>query len=278
MQKGKTVNVLLSALRVLQHLGQADQPLRATHIARALDLTPSTCFNILQTLVHAGMLRIDPGSGGYEPDVGLIALAGGAIRRIGTRGVARARMEDLAQRFQLTVTLWQRQGADRVVLTDYSETDSPVRIAMSIGQRLPMLVGALGRCMAAFDDLPPGELARQYAALRSDRLLPFDDYLREVGRTRELGYGVDTGQFVSGITTISAPIRDAGGRPVAALSAVALSAQLSEPARIATIGDALKEAAGAIALALPVAQLAPQPGPPPPPPAKGTRNGPGPRP
>lgn len=278
MQKGKAVNVLLSALRVLQHLGEADQPLRATHIARALDLTPSTCFNILQTLVHAGMLRIDPGSGGYEPDVGLIALAGGAIRRIGTRGVARARMEDLARRFQLTVTLWQRQGTDRVLLTDYCEIDSPVRIAMSIGQRLPMLVGALGRCMAAFGELPPEELARQYAALRSDNLLPFDAYLREVARTRAQGYGVDTGQFVSGITTISAPIRDAAGRPVAALSAVALSAQLPEPDQIATIGEALKEAADAIALTLPIGNQARQHGSPPPTRTKGTSNGSGPRP
>ncbi|MCC5988544.1 MAG: IclR family transcriptional regulator [Pararhodobacter sp.] len=255
MMKGKPVNVLLSAVRVLRHLADADHPLRATHIARELGLTPSTCFNILQTLVHAGIIRIDPGSGGYEPDVGLIALAAGAIRRVGYRGVARAHMEDLAQCFQVTVTLWQRQGADRVVLTDYCESESPVRISMNIGQRLPFLVGALGRCMAAFDVIDAETLRKHYQELRSDNLLPFDAFLTEVELTRKRGYGLDTGQFVSGITTISAPIRDATGRPIAALSVVALSAQVPEAPHRADIGDALKEAAREIEATLPVAQL-----------------------
>lgn len=253
--KGKPVNVLLSAVRVLRHLADAEHSMRATHIARELGLTPSTCFNILQTLVHAGIIRIDPGSGGYEPDVGLIALAAGAIRRIGYRGVARAHMEELAQRFQVTVTLWQRQGADRVMLTDYCESESPVRISMSIGQRLPFLVGALGRCIAAFDVIDAKTLRKHYQELRSDNLLPVDDFLAEVELTRKCGYGVDTGQFVSGVTTISAPIRDATGRPIAALSVVALSAQVPEATQRADIGDALKNAAREIEAVLPVAQL-----------------------
>jgi len=241
MNKGKPVNVLISSIRVLRHLSDARRPARATHIARDLGINPSTCFNILQTLVREGLVSFDHATGAYEPGLGLISLASGAIRKSGFRGLVRPHLESLAQRFQVTATLWQRLGNDRVILTDYAEGGSTVRIAMSIGQRLPLLVGALGRCMAACSELPEEEIRRLYASLRSDDLLPLDRFMEQVAETRRRGYAVDTGQFVKGVTTISCPIRDADGTPLGAVSVVGLSAQFPDAAAIKAAGTALTE-------------------------------------
>lgn len=250
MEKGKPVNVLVSSIRVLRYLGAAKQPVRATHIARELGINPSTCFNILQTLLSEGLVSLDRSSGAYEPGLGLLALAAGAIERAGFRGIIRPHLEDLAGRFRVTATLWQRLGDDRVILTDYAEGGSPVRIAMNIGQRLHLLVGALGRCMAAYSGLADDELRRLYASLRSDSPLPFDRYIEQVREVRRLGYAVDTGQFVNGVTTVSSAIRDPGGAPIAAVSVVGLTAQFPDPGSVRAVGEALVAVTGQIDRAL----------------------------
>lgn len=259
MNKGKPVNVLVSSIRVLRYLSDTKQPVRAAHVARDLGLNASTCFNILQTLVAEGLANVDPTSGGYEPGLGLIALASGAIQKSGFRGVVRPHLESLAERFHVTATLWQRLGDDRVILTDYAEGGSPVRIAMSIGQRLPLLVGALGRCMAAHSDLPEARLRALYASLRSDSLLPFERFFEQALLARAQGYAVDTGQFVGGVTTVSSPILDAAGTPLAAVSVVGLSAQFPDEAARAAAGAALVETTrrinGVLSGARPLSQL-----------------------
>lgn len=236
MSKGKPVNVLVSSIRVLRFISDAEQPLRASHVARTLNINPSTCFNILQTLLTEDLVSFDESSGTYGPGLGLISLASSAIRKIGFRGWVRPHLEDLAHRFRVTTTLWQRLGSDRVILTDFAEGGSPVRIAMNIGQRLPVLVGALGRCMAAYADMSEDDIRQHYKSLRSSSLLPFDRFMEQVAETRRHGYAVDTGQFVDGVTTISSPIREADGRPLGAISMVGLSAQFPD--------DASREAAG----------------------------------
>lgn len=250
VEKGKPVRVLVSSIRVLRYLGAAKQPVRAAHVARELGISPSTCFNILQTLLREGLVSVDRASGAYQPGLGLLALAAGAMERAGLRDAVRPHLEDLARRFSVAATLWQRLGSDRVILTDYAEGGSPVRIAMNIGQRLHLLVGALGRCMAAHAGLADDELRTLYASLRSDSPLPFDQFMEQVREVRRLGYAVDTGQFVNGVTTVSGPIRDATGAPVAAVSVVGLSAQFPDDASIQRIGEALAGVTGQINPAL----------------------------
>jgi DNA-binding IclR family transcriptional regulator len=220
-----------------------------TEVARSLDLNPSTAFNILRTLAGEGFVAFDQTTKTYAPGLGLAELAVSALDGIGPVRLVRPHLEALADRFGVTMTLWLRTGADRVLLVDRAEGKAMVRIQMNLGQRLPLLIGALGRCMAAHAGLPEAELARQYAALRADALPPFGTFLRQVGQARRDGYAVDANNFVSGITTVSSAVLDGAGRPVMALSAVDLSARLDRAAA-RRVGTALAEAAGEIGRAL----------------------------
>ncbi len=147
------------------------------------------------------------------------------------------------------MTLWLRTGPDRVVMVDRAEGSAMVRIHMNIGQRLPLLIGALGRCMAAHADLPDDELARRYASIRADAPPPFATFLAQVKQARHDGYAVDTDNFVAGITTVSAAVRDGAGQPVLAISAVDLSARL-DGAAARRLGVALAAVAEEVGRAL----------------------------
>lgn len=252
----KEVGAVVAAARILRFLAGHRRPAGATEVARALTLNPSTCFNILRTLSAEGLTTFDPDAKLYSLGLGLAELAAPALDGVVPLRLVRPHLEALAQQSGATMTLWVRTGDDRVVLMDRAEGTAMVRIHMNLGQRLPLLIGALGRCMAAHAGLPPDELARRYALLRADALPPFKTFLKQVEQARQDGYAVDAGNFVAGITTVSAAIRNGLGQPLMAISAVDLATRLNPTAarvlgrEIATVADEVGRALGARPAAL----------------------------
>ncbi len=245
----KEVGAVVAATRILRMLVSLRRPAGVTEVARTLELNPSTTFNILRTLAGEGLVAFDPVAKTYAPGLGLAELAVSALDSVGAVRVVRPHLETLADRFGVTMTLWLRVGSDRVLLVDRADGGGMVRIHMNLGQRLPLLVGALGRCMAVHAGLPEEELKRRYATLRSAALPPFTTFLRQVEQARRDGFAVDVNNFESGITTVSSAVLDAAGRPLMALSAVGLSARLDR-AEARRLGAALVEAAGEVGRAL----------------------------
>ena len=84
---------------------------------------------------------------------------------------------------------------------------------------------------------------------RADAPPPFATFLEQVKQARQDGYAVDADNFVSGITTVSAAVRDGAGQPVLAISAVDLSARL-DAAAAQRLGVALAAVAQEVSRAL----------------------------
>lgn len=238
--EGKPVGAVVSATAILRYLNQQPDGAVSAHVARDLGLNPSTCFNILKTLAREGLVVFDEGSKAYRLGLGLLELASGALDQVGYISLIRPDLEAIAARWQVSVTLWLRISASRVMLIDRAASGSVIEIHMRIGQRLPIMVGALGRCFAAYSGFSPLELKRLYAAVRSDAPIGFKQFQAEVEDTRAKGFAVDEGHFVRGVTTISSPILDRAGRPILAISTVGLSAQFPERT-VAMVGEHLRE-------------------------------------
>ena len=142
------VKPVANAIRILRYLTQTAAPERGADIARHLSINPSTCFNILRTLVAEDVIDFNPISKMYSAGLGLAKL----VDQLMTQGqrieLARPFMADLAARFHVTVTLWRRMGTDRIVLVSSEASPTDLRIDMPAGQRLPILMGASGRLFA----------------------------------------------------------------------------------------------------------------------------------
>ena len=245
----KLVGALTAGLSILRYLGEAGSRAGVSRIARDLGLNPSTCFNLLRTLVYEGMVSFDPATKTYALGLGVVELAKGALEQSSYARFMRPHLEAISSRHRVTATLWQRAGHDRVVLVDRSESDSTMRVHMQIGQRLPMYVAALGRCMAAHSGLNKGSLRELFRGLRWEQPPSFDAYWRSVQEAREKGYAVDMGNFVRGATTVSSVVLDGEGVPIMALSAVGFGAQLT-PDKVAALGEDLSERAATVGRAL----------------------------
>lgn len=245
----KPVGALISGLAVLRYLAASPTPIGVTRIARDLSIHASTCFNLLKTLTHEGMINFDEATKTYTIGLGLVQLAKGALEQASYVRMLRPHLEEIAVRHSVTATLWQRSSNERVVLVDCANNPSAVRVQMSIGQRLPMYLAALGRCMAAYSGLTPAELRRQLSELRWEDKPSFDEYLSDVQEVPKRGYAVDLGNYVKGVSTVSAAILDSTHRPVMAISAVGFSAQLGDSS-IKALGEDLRDRAAEITLSM----------------------------
>lgn len=241
----KLVGALASGLRVLRYLSRSGAPVGVTRIARDNELNASTCFNLLKTLVHERLVVFDESTKTYAIGLGLVELAKGTLEQASYVRMLRPHLVAIAERYPVTATLWHRTTHERVVLVDRAENDSAIRVHMSIGQRLPMYIAALGRCMAAHSGLSKDELRRRFESLRWEDGPPFSTYFKEVEEARKRGYAFDEANYVKGVTTVSAAVLDAGGRPVMAISAVGFAAQVSS-VQIRKIGEELRDRAAQI--------------------------------
>ncbi|WP_313624775.1 IclR family transcriptional regulator [Achromobacter sp.] len=223
----KLVGALSAGLRILRYLASASTPHGVTRIAKDLGLNASTCFNLLKTLVHERLVTFDEPTKTYSMSLGLVELAKGSLEKASYVRLMRPHLQELAERHNITTTLWQRSRGDRVVLVDLADSGSAMRIHMSIGQRLPMYIAALGRCMAAHSGLSAVQLRSKLSELRWEDGPSFETYMREVEEVRHNGYAVDHGNYVKGVVTVSSPILDSSRRPIMAVSAVGFATQFS---------------------------------------------------
>jgi DNA-binding IclR family transcriptional regulator len=234
----KKVGALVSGLNVIRYLVRAPSAVGVSQVARDVKISPSTCFNLLRTLVLEQLVDFDPATKNYSISYGLLELTKGMIERDQIVQFLKPRLTKMALDHRVTATLWRRVADDRVILVERADAESAVRIHMTVGQRLPMFIGALGRCMAAFSGLSKDVIRRQFEVLRWENPPEFEEYWDDLKEARTRGYAIDRDHFVRGITTIAAPVFDAAGAPVLVVSAVGFSGQFSDAALRAIADEA----------------------------------------
>lgn len=226
VQKGAvSVKPVSNAIRILRHLSQAGTPERSVDLARILGINPSTCFNILRTLVMEDVVDFNPLSKRYSAGLGLARL----VEQLVTQGqrveFAKPLLQELAARLRVTVTLWRRMGPDRIVIVSSAASPTDVRIDMAEGQRLPILMGASGRLFATRMDLDEEKIRDDFEAIRWARPLPLKVYRQDVALAAERGWAVDDGYFSIGILAIAAPVFSPSGNIDFTVSAVLFRGQ-----------------------------------------------------
>jgi DNA-binding IclR family transcriptional regulator len=233
------VGAVASAARILGCLGAAKTPLRLTQISRPLDINTSTCLNILRTLVAEGFVRTDPGTKTYRLGRRIVELARDVLNQGEDIGALRPAMDELAQKYGITVMLWGKLGSEHLILLAAAIGKPLSSIHASLGMRVPLLSGSMGRLFAA--DLDGDTIRRLYAVIEWDRPVGLETYLRQVKEATERGWAVDEGYFNTAMWGLSAPVAHPGAPLDRVISAVLLSEQ-HDPATIEQIARDLMAA------------------------------------
>lgn len=238
-EKAGSVAATLAILRLLATCGR---PVGVNTIARDLSLAPSSCFKILKQLQRADFVDFDAESKCYSLGTGAIDLARRALDPIQAFALVRPRLEQVAERLAIAIGFWRGISRSRIVLAGFVEGNSLMRIHMSVGQRLPRLMGAVGRAIAAKLELSDADLRAEFELLRWQSPPDFDEYVEQVRQARRRGFAVDCDHFASGVTSVAVAIHDRVGSVSYGMSGIMFSGQCDGQS-IARVGAELVEVA-----------------------------------
>ena len=234
-RKTYRIDAVARALRVLEALG--DTPgLGATALAERLGLTKSIVFRLLQTLELDGYVQRDEERAIYALGY-RVALLGERVGREGAlQQVARPVMDALRDATGENVNLVIREGTASVAIATREGLHS-IRLFAQPGRRGPLHAGGGSMVLLAYaepsirDRVLDGPLERfsphtmiDPARLREALLL-----------IRSNGYNVALNDLDDGAFSIAAPIRNAAGEIIAAISVAGASVRLDEVRRASYI-------------------------------------------
>lgn len=241
----RLVGALVNGVKVMRYLAKSSEMVGVNQVARDLSLAPSTAYNILRTLVHERLAVFEPTTKTYGPGPAVADLVNGSLHNVDQRRLIRPHLQQIADKHSITVALWRRDPDEHAVLIDSVESPSAVSIRMDVGQRLPLYLGAMGRCFAAHSGLDKAALKEKFRQLRWDGKVSFERYYQEVEAVRETGVAVDENNFERGVTSAASAVFDGAGEAVMAISAIGIAAQNTGGKLIALGGDVRAAAARA---------------------------------
>ena len=241
-------------------LFSSDAPsLSFTEIVETLKLNKSTAFRVLSTLETAGYLERDAATRRYRPGLKVLQLGFTALSSLEVRQIARPYLERVALETDETASLAVLDGL-HIIYVDRVRNRAIVGVVLGVGSRAPAHSTSLGKVLLA--DLPPEEIARRLAhtdltAYTPHTIVDHRALLSELALIRKRGYAINDEELAIGLRGVSAPIRDATRRAVAAINVSGPTATISRERLKSEIMPAVVKTAGHISLALGYALGAP---------------------
>ena len=224
------------SIAILRLLGKSGDAMGVTAIARALDLSPSSSFNLVKTLVAEGLVDFDEATKAYRIGLGSIDFARMALRGDTMLAAMRPVMERLAERHDAAIGLWRAADSGRLLLLALAESEAATRIHMAVGQRQPTGAGSTGRALLAARGADDAALRAAHAGVRWPLALDADSYVSQVRDAARLGYAIDDQWLNPGIVSVAAVVPEADAMPRYCLSASLFAGRHDAPA-LAAIGS-----------------------------------------
>ncbi|MGB9661220.1 MAG: IclR family transcriptional regulator [Moorellaceae bacterium] len=202
-----TINSLVKGMQVLfSFIDQNVNELTLTEICYILGCSKATAKRLLFTLEKCGLIERLNGGRKYVLGIRTFELGCRAMQSIPLIRCAREQMEWLARTVNETVILVQRQGEQQLYL-DKVEGVGTAAVRTKVGMRRPLYYGQ-GKVILAY--LPeeswyrilPEEMPRYTVYTITRR----DDFIEELRRIREQGYGIEREEYIEGAVGIGVPL------------------------------------------------------------------------
>lgn len=225
--------------------GAGHEGLGVTQLAQATGLYKSNVHRVLATLEAKGMVRQDPATGRYHLGLRALELAGSYLSASDLASVAYDEMVHLRDAVDETVTLYVRDGLERVRVQK-AEGRAGLRRVVGLGQRLPLYLGASGKVLLAFLPAPEREQILEQLPLPPD----FDRgaFVSRLGAIVEAGYAASSEEREEGVASVAAPIFRRG--QLAAALAISGPSQRFAPEAAQRFAGHVMETARSISLRL----------------------------
>jgi len=222
MPAGKTPTVpsVRRAFAILEMLAASRAGLTLPELSRRLGLPKSSVHCLLLTLEEGGYLERSAATRRYTLGVKLFNLANAAFAGIMIRKQAQPFLHALMQETGLTVHLAILEQNEAVLVTKLEPLGN-LRLATWQGKRMDLHCTGVGKALIAHideDELSRILLANGLPRHNENTIVSISKLRSQLAEIRRRGYSVDDEEDEIGTRCLGAPIFDASGAVVAAIS------------------------------------------------------------
>jgi DNA-binding IclR family transcriptional regulator len=210
---------------LLRSLGEADGPLMLRDLARAAGMSAAKAHRYLVSFQRLQLVVQDAASTRYDLGPAALKLGLASLERLDAVKLARERIAALVEAIGHTLALavWGNHGP---TIVHWEESAGAVTVSLRLGDVMPLLSSATGRCFAAhapkesIAGMVRQELARARTQQRTDvpRTLAQVRVMLDDVRKRGMSRVVDT--LLPGIVGFCAPVFDSDGHMVLGMVAL----------------------------------------------------------
>lgn len=207
------------SIGVLRHIADRAEAPTLQDLIKECGLTRPSLYRMLAGLEAEGLV-LQTRDKRYLPGPGLISLARKALAGQDIRNLARPALENLRDATGETVHLAIRNG-DALVYIDKIESQQSVRMASTIGTRVPFHSTGVGKAyLSALDSDQAETLMRSLdlSAVTPLTATDLDSLRSRVSTARANGFVFDDQENELGIVCYGAAILEAPGQPAGCIS------------------------------------------------------------
>lgn len=219
-RSGSGLSSVRNAARVLKEFSRGTSELGVTELSRRLGISKSTAHRLLVTLTEERLLEQDPYTGTYRLGLAMYELGASAAGHADLHHASVPVIEQLAASTRETIQVAVLDGRE-VVYVERRDSPQALRIFGRIGHRNDAYCTSTGKVLLAFLPTEQCEATLDGWVLtpRTEHTITSIPRLRrelEIVRTR--GWADNVNEVEIGVASVAAPIRNASGEVVAAVS------------------------------------------------------------
>jgi IclR family acetate operon transcriptional repressor len=203
------------AALLLVHVVEEDDAPTIGELARLAGLPKSTTSRLVGALERQGLVQRDPDRGAIKPGPVLLRYARRETSGPDLVELAGSALERLARVSGETANLGVATST-AVEMLDQRDSRHILGSTNWVGQRVPHHGSVIGKVFLADGALPMPDGPLEHLAPRT--VTDPAELRRDLERTRARGYATAVDELEAGLWAVAAPVRDAGGTVVAALS------------------------------------------------------------
>jgi DNA-binding IclR family transcriptional regulator len=200
-----------------------------SEIANKVSLPKTTIFRILHTLENEGI--VEKYKERYKIGFKLIKLGLQSLGSLDIRNIAISHLHDLSIKLKETTHLAILSDKKSLII-EVCDSSDPVNISARPGKTVDLYCSATGKILLAFkigennldDYLKDIRLSKK----TENTITSIKNLKAEIKIILNNGYAVDNEEYYEGIRCLSAPVRDAFGKTVAAIGVTASSYRFKE--------------------------------------------------
>jgi DNA-binding IclR family transcriptional regulator len=238
------VTALARGLEILRCFTPDQQDLGTSQIARLTGLPQPTVWRLCNTLSHLGYLVPGRTPDRLRVGAGVLMLGHAAITHTGISEFALPLMRQVAEEFEASVSLAERDRMGMVIV-QRSEATSILRVNLHIGSSLELSNSSLGWAYLA--GLDPATRAKTLIELRKHNSLNWDKVAKDIEQAMaeyaRYGLVFNLGKSHRDINAIGVPVSSPDGSRVMALTCGGAKSSLRREKLLGRVGPALKDLA-----------------------------------